>query len=85
MPFPYKKALVIGATSGIGKELAQHLLRDGVPVIAVGRRRDRLEQLASQGQSLSAIPFDIAKINEIPKFAERLEFSQPITLLLVFI
>jgi len=72
MPFPYKKALVIGATSGIGKELAQHLLRDGVPVIAVGRRRDRLEQLASQGQkSLSAVPFDIANIQEIPKFAER--------------
>jgi short-subunit dehydrogenase len=43
-----KTAIIIGATSGIGKELATRLASDGWVVGAAGRRADRLEQLSAQ-------------------------------------
>lgn len=75
MAFPYKKALVVGATSGIGLELAERLVEQGVIVIAVGRRQDRLAEFVSKAGADKAfgVPFDIADINEIPHFALRYE------------
>lgn len=37
MSFPYKKVLVIGATSGIGEALAAKMVDNGVKVIVVSR------------------------------------------------
>ena len=39
-------AVVTGASSGIGAELARELARRGMRVALVARRRDRLERLA---------------------------------------
>ncbi|KAF2204388.1 NADP-dependent dehydrogenase-like protein [Delitschia confertaspora ATCC 74209] len=69
MAFPYKKALVIGATSGIGLEFARQLAKEGVKVIAVGRRQERLDSLAAE-TGVATAQFDIGKVNEIPAFAE---------------
>ena len=44
MAFPYKHVLLIGATSGIGKAMAERLVAEGVKVTAVGRRKDALEE-----------------------------------------
>jgi NADP-dependent 3-hydroxy acid dehydrogenase YdfG len=41
-----RTALVTGATSGIGREIAISLLRSGAHVAAIGRRGDRLEELS---------------------------------------
>ena len=43
-----KTAIIIGATSGIGRELATRLASDGWVVGTAGRRADRLEELAAQ-------------------------------------
>lgn len=43
--------LVVGASSGIGREIAVLFARDGAKVTAVARREDRLKQLQSQLES----------------------------------
>jgi serine 3-dehydrogenase len=58
MPVSLKNqtALVVGASSGIGRAIAVHLARDGATVMASARRRDRLEELQ---QELSEENIDI--------------------------
>jgi NAD(P)-dependent dehydrogenase (short-subunit alcohol dehydrogenase family) len=57
-----KTAVVTGATSGLGRRFAQILVEAGANVVMVGRRRDRLNELASQLPAGRALPYscDIA-------------------------
>lgn len=73
MSFPYKHVLIIGATSGIGKGMADHFITQGLKVIAVGRRQDRLDEFVNQHgkEKVSAIQFDIGKLDQIPAFVDR--------------
>ncbi len=47
-----KVAIVTGASSGIGRATAQSLAKKGVRVVLGARRRDRLDELASEIQSV---------------------------------
>lgn len=42
-----KKVIIIGATSGIGKGLAERFLREGNTVGITGRREDKLQEICS--------------------------------------
>ncbi len=70
MSFPYKKVLVIGATSGIGRAMASRLVQEGSTVIVVGRRKENLEEFVHEHgkDKASAVPFDITETKKIPNF-----------------
>ncbi|MDZ7716859.1 MAG: SDR family NAD(P)-dependent oxidoreductase [Balneolaceae bacterium] len=66
-----KKAVIIGATSGIGKELAIEMHRRGYTVGLTGRRIERLEELRTQLNSRVHIQF--MDVVETEKAQEQLE------------
>ncbi|OCK77673.1 short-chain dehydrogenase/ reductase-like protein [Lepidopterella palustris CBS 459.81] len=70
MVFNYKKILVIGATSGIGKGYTEKFIEDGIKVIVAGRRKERLDALVETygKDKVEAVQLDITLLNQIPKF-----------------
>jgi len=46
-----KHAIIFGATSGIGKELAKLLIADAYKVVITGRRKEKLEALKAENPS----------------------------------
>jgi uncharacterized protein len=59
-PDPNATVVVTGASSGIGAELARELARRGHHVTLVARRRERLEELATELGRADARPADLA-------------------------
>lgn len=45
--YPWRRAIVVGASSGIGEQIARQLAADGARVALVGRREDRLEAICA--------------------------------------
>ncbi len=62
----YKYAIVIGASSGIGREIAQQLADSGCRVAAIARRTDRLEQLAGRSDQILPFTHDVRDVESIP-------------------
>jgi short-subunit dehydrogenase involved in D-alanine esterification of teichoic acids len=80
MPFKYKKVLLVGATSGIGWALAERILSaESTKVIIVGRRAERLNELAEKYGKENAIPnvFDITQLSDIPSWAAAVTKDHP--------
>ena len=53
MKLKHKSVVVTGASSGMGKAITELFVREGAHVIAVARRKERLEELA---ESLKGLP-----------------------------
>ena len=78
-------AVVTGASSGIGLEFARELARRGNPVLAVARRRERLEALAKQaaenGGRVEALSVDLTIEQGLASVLRRIEELGEIELL----
>lgn len=61
-------ALITGASSGIGKDMALYLSKKGYDLILVARRKDRLEELKRQiNTNVETISLDISNIDNCKK------------------
>ncbi|RMZ90463.1 hypothetical protein DV736_g2289, partial [Chaetothyriales sp. CBS 134916] len=74
MPYPYKKVLMVGASSGIGHSLTTRILADtpDAHVVVVARRIEPLQALQQQhgADRVTPVQFDITKLDEIPQFTK---------------
>ncbi len=69
-----KKIIVIGASSGIGAELAKELLQEGNSVGLVARRKEKLEIVANSIQTGKAFVYshDVTSFNEVPNLFQKI-------------
>ncbi|KAJ3655505.1 hypothetical protein Zmor_014633 [Zophobas morio] len=61
--FTGKRALVTGATKGIGRDIAIQLAKCGAQVVAVGRNQTDLATLKHEVPSIQIIPLDLSDWN----------------------
>lgn len=76
--------VVTGATAGIGEACCRHFAAAGARIVAIGRRRDRLEKLAGEiGPDLvHAVPLDIRDRAAVEKaFADLPQSHRDVTVL----
>jgi len=75
--FPFSTALVTGASSGIGRELARQLGAGGVHVALVARRQAELESLAEEfkrfGGKAIVLPADLRRPEEAQRVVAEAE------------
>ncbi|WP_146645473.1 SDR family NAD(P)-dependent oxidoreductase [Labilithrix luteola] len=66
-----RRVLVTGATSGIGRACAARLYAEGAVVLAAGRRRERLDDLASElGERCLTVELDVRDRDAVESLAK---------------
>ena len=79
--YPFTSALVTGASSGIGAEIARLLGEAGVPTVLVARRGDRLREIADRYAGFEVLEADLGTPEGQAITAERISSDdQPIDL-----
>jgi decaprenylphospho-beta-D-erythro-pentofuranosid-2-ulose 2-reductase len=73
MILPWKHAIVLGASSGIGKALAEELLAGGAQVALLARRTDAMEALAKSAPERAKVySHDVRNYGEIPALFQQI-------------
>ena len=83
MGFRIQRALVTGASAGIGEQFARQLARRNIALALVARRRDRLEQLAGElDVDVEVLPADLTDPGDREVIERRLRaVDRPVDLL----
>lgn len=77
MSLVFRRAIVVGASSGLGAEIARQLAAEGCDVALLGRRTDELERVAEglralgRGRAIVAA-HDVTDYDAVPGLLERL-------------
>lgn len=72
-----RTAVVTGAGTGLGRTIAEHLVRSGARVIAVGRRPEPLEELAADHpDAVRAMPCDVSDPASVQELVEHMSDEQ---------
>lgn len=78
-------ALITGASSGIGQETAIAFAQAGIPVVLVGRGKDRLEATATtvrtHGVEAHTFPMDLAVLDQVRSQIAAIATQYPIDIL----
>lgn len=70
------KALVTGASSGIGRDIARYLSSLGYDIYAVARRADRLNELKKElGKNVFPIEADLSKVENCIQLYDELKYE----------
>lgn len=70
---PFTRAIIVGASSGIGREMVRQLAAKGTKVAALSRRTDRLDELAAEFPGL-VFPYahDVNDVDVVPELFARI-------------
>jgi short-subunit dehydrogenase involved in D-alanine esterification of teichoic acids len=75
--YDFKCALVTGGGGGIGKALAQQLIKDGKKVIIAGRTESNLQSTSKEIGAVAYYVLDTGKVASIPDFVQKLTSDHP--------
>ena len=79
--FPFKSALVTGASSGIGEAMVELLAAQNIPTVVVARRGDRLAELAARHACVTALAADLTDADGLRAVVARvMDAANPIDL-----
>jgi short-subunit dehydrogenase len=70
--YPFQRALVTGASSGIGEAIVRELATAGVPVVVIARREDRLKQLHTELEGIEVLSVDLTDHDGLERVAARI-------------